>query len=176
MGESMTRDSVFPIGHAGDERFKESVSAPAFHTAKQRQWTTDPAEWSTEKCFPFPRSRIQGSRFGTSTFWRVAPPRTAKRRAVCPQRRPILRRQDASDFGHRRWSHTEPCEHCRPGSQRHERAVTTHRPQRSTRSQGQSVASQRATASASGTSRLDLSARTQDCTVTSHSSKAEGYR
>lgn len=59
---------------------------------------------------------------------------------------------------------------------RHENAVTTQRPQRSTRSHGQSVASQRATASASGTSRLDLSARTQDCTVTSHSSEAEGYR
>lgn len=49
-------------------------------------------------------------------------------------------------------------------------------PQRSTRSQGQSVASQRATASASGMSRPDLSARTQDCTVTSHSSEAEGYK
>jgi hypothetical protein len=59
---------------------------------------------------------------------------------------------------------------------RQERAVTTQRPQRSTRSQGQSVVSQRATASASGASRLDLSARTQDCTVTSHSSDAEGYR
>ncbi len=58
----------------------------------------------------------------------------------------------------------------------HERAVTTQRPQRSTRSQGQSVASQRATVSASGTSRFDLSAHTQDCTVTSHFSEAEGYR
>jgi hypothetical protein len=55
-----------------------------------------------------------------------------------------------------------------------ERAVTTQRPQRSTRSQGQAIASQRATASASGTSRLDLSARTQDCTVTSHASEVEG--
>ena len=58
----------------------------------------------------------------------------------------------------------------------HERAVTTQRPRRSTRSQGQSLASQCATASASGTSRLDLSARTQDCTVTSHFSEVEGYR
>jgi predicted component of type VI protein secretion system len=55
-------------------------------------------------------------------------------------------------------------------------AVETQRPQRSTRFQGQSVAIQRATASASGTSRSALSARTQDCTVTSHSSDAEGYR
>ncbi len=54
--------------------------------------------------------------------------------------------------------------------------ATTQRPQRSTRSQGQLMASQRATASASGTSRLELSARTQDCTATSHSSEAEGYR
>ena len=59
---------------------------------------------------------------------------------------------------------------------RGERAITTQRPQRSTRSQGQSVASHWATASARGTSRPDLSARTQDCTVTSHCSKAEGYR
>jgi hypothetical protein len=58
----------------------------------------------------------------------------------------------------------------------HEAAVETQRPQRSTRFQGQSVAIQRATASASGTSRSALSARTQDCTVTSHSSDAEGYR
>jgi len=52
----------------------------------------------------------------------------------------------------------------------------TQRPQRSTRFQGQSVASQRATASASGPSRPDLLARTQECTVTSHSSEADGYR
>ena len=58
----------------------------------------------------------------------------------------------------------------------HEAAVETQRPQRSTRFQGQSVAIQRATASASGTSRSALSARTQDCTVTSHPSDAEGYR
>src|SRR4051794_32748019 len=50
------------------------------------------------------------------------------------------------------------------------------RPRRSRRSQGQSLASQLATASASGTSRLALSARTQDCTVTSYSSDFEGYR
>ena len=56
------------------------------------------------------------------------------------------------------------------------RAVTTQRPQRSTRCQGQSRASQRAIASARGRSRLDLSARTQDCTVTSQFSEAEGYR
>lgn len=55
-------------------------------------------------------------------------------------------------------------------------AVASQRPQRSTRSQGQSVASQRATASASGTSRLALSARTHDRTVTSQSSEREGYR
>ena len=75
--------------------------------------------------------------------------------------------------GHIQGSSTDP-----PSIDRREqdRRVTTQRPQRSTRSQGHSVASQRATASASGTSRLDLSARTQDCTVTSHSSEAEGYR
>ncbi len=50
------------------------------------------------------------------------------------------------------------------------------RPQRSTRSHGQSVASQRATASASGTSRSALSALTHDCAVTSHSSEDVGYR
>jgi hypothetical protein len=64
----------------------------------------------------------------------------------------------------------------RPPPLLRERAVPAQRPQRFTRSQGQSVASQLATASASGTSRLDLSARTQDCTVTSQSSEAEGYR
>jgi hypothetical protein len=62
------------------------------------------------------------------------------------------------------------------GLERLEGAVETQRPQRSTRFQGQSVAIQRATASASGTSRSALSARTHDCTVTSHSSDAEGYR
>ena len=54
--------------------------------------------------------------------------------------------------------------------------LISQRPRRSNPSHGQSVASQRATASASGTSRPDLSARTQECTVTSQSSEAEGYR
>lgn len=51
---------------------------------------------------------------------------------------------------------------------------TAQRPQRSTRSQGQSVASQPATASASGTSRSALSARTHDCTATSKASEDDG--
>ncbi len=54
-----------------------------------------------------------------------------------------------------------------PTARPHPHAVTTQRPQRSTRSQGQSAASQRTTGSARGTSRSDLSARTHDCTVTS---------
>lgn len=55
-------------------------------------------------------------------------------------------------------------------------AARHHRPQRSTRSHGQSAASQPATASASGRSRSALSARTQDCAETSQSSEDGGYR
>src|SRR5262245_41307198 len=62
----------------------------------------------------------------------------------------------------------------RPGGPPPGQQVGGQRPHRSSRSHGQSVASQFATAAASGPSRSALSARTQDWTVTSYSSEAEG--